>query len=319
MVNRHFIGLFLTVALTVGCGQKKAERFEALPFPDVTVPSMIGSGQEMAEYLAEHYWDRLTDTERAFPSDSVLVSGVRKDDVEQKFANWISILDMTDLKVSENAVKRLSDRAIGCEAKDTASNVLETFIALADKYLYDPNSPLRNEEYYLHFAGRMASYDGIPSEMKDKYAYQARVCALNRLGTKAADFRFADRHGRMHTLHAIEAPLTLLFFSNPGCDACMNIIEMLKGEPAVSQMISEGLLAVVNIYIDEDIAAWRDYMPVYPDNWYNGFDPDLVIRTDNLYNVRAIPSLYLLDKEKGVILKDAPESKVMSYLTGIRF
>lgn len=313
------IGLLLAAFIVAGCGQRKTESFEALSFPDVTVPSMMESAQQRADYLAEHFWDRLTDPERVYPSDSSLVSGVLKEDVEQKFANWISVLDMTDLKVSEKAVSRLFRRISECEKKDSSSNVFETITALSEKYLYDPNSPLRNEEYYLYFARHMASYGGNPQEVRDKYAYQARVCALNRLGTKAADFRFADRHGRMHTLHGIEAPLTLLFFSNPGCDACMNIIEMLKGEPAVSRMISEGVLAVLNIYIDEDIAAWRDYMPVYPDNWYNGFDPDLVIRTDNLYNVRAIPSLYLLDKEKGVILKDAPESKVMSYLTGIRF
>lgn len=309
--------LFLTALLAVGCGQKKAECFEALPFPDANIPGMIESEQERVDYLAGHFWDRMTDTERAFPSDSVLVSGVRKTEVEQKFANWISVLDMTDLKVSEKAVSRLCSRAIACETKDTASNVLETFLYLADKYLYDPNSPMRNEEYYLHFAKRMASFDGIPSEIKDKYAYQARMCSLNRLGTKAADFRFADRYGKMRTLHSIEAPFTLLFFSNPGCEACMSIIEMLKGEPKVSEMVSDGRLAVVNVYIDEDITAWRDYMPVYPEEWYNGFDPDLVIRTDNLYSVRAIPSLYLLDKEKRVILKDAPEDKVFSYLMNI--
>ena len=91
---------------------------------------------------------------------------------------------------------------------------------------------------------------------------------------------------------------------------------MLKSDAVVSRMISDGTLAVLNMYIDEDIQAWRDYMPVYPQEWYNAFDPDMVIRTDNLYNVRAIPSLYLLDDEKRVILKDAPESKVMSLLAG---
>jgi hypothetical protein len=53
-------------------------------------------------------------------------------------------------------------------------------------------------------------------------------------------------------------------------------------------------------------------MPIYPEEWYNGFDPDCVIRNTGLYNVRAIPSLYLLDAEKKVILKDAPEDKVFS-------
>jgi hypothetical protein len=76
--------------------------------------------------------------------------------------------------------------------------------------------------------------------------------------------------------------------------------------------VAEGRLAVVNVYIDEDIQAWRSYMPIYPEEWYNGFDPDYLIRGEWLYNVRAIPSLYLLDKEKRVILKDAPENKVFS-------
>ena len=56
-------------------------------------------------------------------------------------------------------------------------------------------------------------------------------------------------------------------------------------------------------------------MPIYPEEWYNGFDPDLVIRTDHLYNVRAIPSLYLLDAEKRVILKDAHDDKVFSVIS----
>jgi hypothetical protein len=60
-----------------------------------------------------------------------------------------------------------------------------------------------------------------------------------------------------------------------------------------------------------------DYMPIYPEEWYNGFDPNLVIRGEGLYNVRAIPSLYLLDQEKRVILKDAPENKMMSYLMSL--
>jgi ribonucleotide reductase alpha subunit len=83
----------------------------------------------------------------------------------------------------------------------------------------------------------------------------------------------------------------------------------------IASQIADGRLAVVNIYIDEDIQAWRSYMPIYPEEWYNGFDPDYVIRNSDLYNVRAIPSLYLLDAEKRVIMKDAPEERLFRYLS----
>ena len=317
MKNRNIIILLSVLIAAAGCGQKKAERFTALPFPDITLPSMIRTQQDAADYYAGHFWDNMADPERVYPSDSLLVSGVRKEDVEQKFATWLAILDRVDLKTSEKAVKTLYEKALACERRNSTSNVFETFAALAEKYLYDPNSPMRNEEYYLHYAGCLASYEGFDKLERDRFSRQAEGCALNRLGQKAADFRFADKRGQIRTLYGIDSPYTLLFFSNPGCEACLNIINMLKDEPKVASMIAEGKLAVMNIYIDEDLQAWRDYMPIYPENWYNGFDPDMVIRNDELYSVRAIPSLYLLDKEKRVILKDAPENRMMSYLINL--
>ena len=53
------------------------------------------------------------------------------------------------------------------------------------------------------------------------------------------------------------------------------------------------------------------------DGFENGFDPDFVIRTEDLYDVRAIPSLYLLDADKTVIMKDAPENRVFRYLASL--
>jgi hypothetical protein len=239
---------------------------------------------------------------------------VKKEDVEQKFADWNAILGVLPRSIADKAVNALYEKAAACERKDTSSNVLDTFVMLAEKYFYDPNSPVRNEDHYHAFVRNLASFEGFDEAVRGKYAYQARMTALNREGTVAADFRFADRNGRIHSLHGINAPMTLLFFSNPGCDACMEIIKVLSGHEGIASMIADGRLAVLNIYIDEDIQAWRDYMPIYPEQWYNGFDPDLVIRGETLYNVRAIPSLYLLDHEKRVILKDAPENRVFETL-----
>ena len=44
---------------------------------------------------------------------------------------------------------------------------------------------------------------------------------------------------------------------------------------------------------------------------------DYTIRKDLTYNVRAIPSLYVLDKDKKVVMKDAPVEKVIPYLENI--
>jgi hypothetical protein len=177
---------------------------------------------------------------------------------------------------------------------------------------------LRNEDHYAFYVARLAASGMIEPVMQEKYAREVRLASLNRVGTKAADFRFSDKRGQMHTLYGIRSELTLLFFSNPGCTACKDIIDVLNNDPVISGLIADGTMSVLNIYIDEDLEAWRSYMPIYPDKWYNGFDPDLVIRGETLYNVRAIPSLYLLDRDKTVLMKDAPESRLFGWLSRYR-
>lgn len=305
--------LCAAVMLCVCCTEKKPKSFTPLAFPEASVPLILESDSERTEYMVLNYWNGLTDTSRTFPCDSVLVSGVRKDDVEQKFADWAALLDAAEPAVADKAVARLYERAVACERKNSSSNVFETFVYLADKYFYNPNSPMRNEDRYLPFVSRLASYDGLDRLMKGKYEREARLCAMNRTGTKAADFRFSDKNGRMYTLYGIKAEYTLLFFSNPGCSACKNIMAVLDNSPAVSGYLESGRLAVVNIYIDDDLEAWKSYLPEYPEEWYNCFDPDFVIREDEIYGIRAIPSLYLLDEDKTVILKDAPEQKIVAF------
>ena len=195
------------VAIAAGCGgnSKKAEQFAALPFPDVVPPAMMEDASDRAEYMALHWWDGITDPSRTYPCDSSLVSGVRLTDVEQKMANWTNVLNMVDISVAGRSFGRLYERAVSCEKKDTSSNVFETFVKLTDKYLYDPNSPLRNEDHYAFFASHLASSDLVEPLMQEKYARIVRLAALNRVGTKAADFRFADKRGRFYTLYGIDA------------------------------------------------------------------------------------------------------------------
>ena len=307
--------IIISIASVIGCKEKKAEQFTALPFPNVVAPSMLQDRQEIAEYMAEHWWDGLTDPQRSYPCDSTLVSGVSRVEVEQKFANWTVVLGAVDYDHAVKSVVRLFDRVVACERKDTASNVFESMTSIAESYLYDPNSPMRNEDFYGPYLERLAQCEYVDEGMRQAYAFDAKMCALNRTGTKATDFRFSDSSGRIRRLYDIKADNIILFFSNPGCKACLDIINTLKSMPVVTEGVASGRLAVLNIYIDEDLEAWKEYMPIYPEVWYNGYDPDYVIRTDVLYNVRAIPSLYLLDKDKKVIMKDAPENRLFDWLS----
>jgi hypothetical protein len=69
-------------------------------------------------------------------------------------------------------------------------------------------------------------------------------------------------------------------------------------------MRENDLVEVLAIYPDEDLVAWRDHISDIPRSWINGYDAGMRITEARSYNLQAIPSLYLLDNEKRVIIKD---------------
>lgn len=271
----------LAVLGLVSCGGRtpkakdngKAKVEMQVPVP----PAMMEDRQERVEYVLQHYWDNYKPE-----VDSV--------SLEQAFSNWCALTEYADRRQAEKSLINGYDRAP------------ERILPLAERYLYDPNSPYRDEDFY----GALAAHIGSP-EMTEL----AKLCALNAVGTKAADFVYEDARGKRHRLYDTKAQYIVLFFSNPGCTACKEIIDQLA---LLAGPIEAGVVAVVNIYIDEDIDAWRDYLPAYPKTWNTGFDPLLILRKDNVYHIRAIPSVYLLAADKTVILKDAPTERLLQYL-----
>ena len=81
----------------------------------------------------------------------------------------------------------------------------------------------------------------------------------------------------------------------------------------LDDLIAKGRLAIVNVYPDADLTEWRSYAPIYPKNWYNGYNGDLDV-AGGLYNLRAIPSLYVLDENKNVVFKDVDPVILVQYL-----
>ena len=320
MANR-LIALAAVVLLAAGCGQRagRTAGSEAAvrDFPAVQIPGMYTDNESRQAYAAEHFWDRFLAATEGYLCDSSTVCGVSRDDLEEHFSTWLAIVGMQDIEAGRRSVDSFFSRVEACQMKDTLSNVFAFFSEMAEHYLYDPNSPFRNEDLYQPFVARLAESPLTDPALAPARAFEARLCALNAVGTPAADFRFTDAAGRTRRLYDVRADFTLLFFSNPGCEACKEIINTLGSMPALPGMISSGRLAVVNIYIDEDLKAWREYQSVYPKEWFNGYDPTYTIRQDILYNVRGIPSLYILDKDKRVIMKDAPEDRVFSFLSSI--
>lgn len=274
-------GLLVLVSCGGGTSSRKTvRRADSLVLNIPQAPVMVEDKTERLKYSFNHYWDNLS-------------PAVYSESLEEQFANWSWMSDRVSITEGRKSL-------LEAYAKDPVR-----IAALSEKYLYDPQSPYRNEDLYAVIAQK---------EGKENIA---AMCALNAVGTRAADFVTEDRRGRRSSLYEVKAEYTLIFFSNPYCNACKDIIEILKDEETVfPEMVNSGELAVVNMYIDEDLEQWRSYLKAYPRNWHTAFDPTFTLRNNEKYNIRAIPSLYLLDENKVVLMKDAPIEKIADKLYG---
>lgn len=171
-----------------------------------------------------------------------------------------------------------------------------------------------NEEFYIPVLEAMVASPILSETEKIRPQARLELAQKNRVGTKALDFTYTLASGAQGTLYQIKSDYTLLFINNPGCHACTETIEALKSIPMVSELIKKKKLTILSLYPDEELDEWRKHRSEFPAEWINGYDKSFTIKTKNLYDLKAIPTLYLLDANKKVLLKDATTQAIYDNL-----
>lgn len=262
-----------------------------------TVPhiSAIRSREELS-YAIEHYWDgfNFDAGERVAEYDTV--------DMCRALVDYAALVMPTG---DFTPMRRLIERA------EASRPVLDYFMTITDMVLNDPNSPMRNDELYIPILERL-----VESPLLDEYdrlipQRDLERVMQNRIGKVANDFKYTLADGTTGKLHDIEANYTLVMFNNPDCPMCRMIIDDINASPMLNELQELGRLQVVTLYPDADLEAWRRNLDHMPRRWIVAYDDGCVITEQRSYDLRAIPSLYLLDAKKRVLIKDGTDVRVI--------
>lgn len=264
-----------------------------------SIPSWMTDPALRTAYYVEHFWEGYALTDTAF---------VRSGDTEQLYANFLDALQYADTAARHTALHQMMERM------EADSAAYRHFCLLAEKYLYHPNSPMRNEDYYIAVLQQMVHSPLLTSVEKLTPADRLKQARKNRPGMRAADFGYVTPQGTAGRLSRISADYILLFFYDPDCSNCRKHEKVFSEIPAFVELQEKGVLRVLAIYPDEDGDEWRRAAPHMPPHWIVGWNRQGDIRRRMLYDIRATPSLYLLDREKRVILKDAEAKEVIGWL-----
>lgn len=265
--------------------QEAAQRYE---FNLPSVPPAL-HGKVARDYLREHMWDNFDF------GDTLQLPHLDKKQLTRAYAIYVEVVACVE---AEEYLGGLMRRA------STSKPMFDYFLQLAELVLHDPNSPMRDAEKYIAILEVVLASDLIDEEEKMPYAHDLLMAQKNRVGHRANDFRYTTADGRSHNLWSLSADYTLLFISNPDCAMCREMKEQMMDSALLDEKILQGELEVLVIYPDEDLTLWREHLGDYPAEWINGYDRSCSITHEELYDLRAIPSLYLLDRDKRVLAKD---------------
>lgn len=308
------IWMFMVViCFLFACGRvtdKGEAKNEKRHFELPVIPAVLGSEEEKTAYLAEHYWDHFEF------SDTVLL---RNEEVaEQAFVDFLSLLNQVSRQVAGKCAGILLEKAWQADqlakvgTKDTLTWALykgnyrfDYFTEQFSHYLYEPNSPYRNDALYGLVLQQLLSLPGVPELLKGRSRYEYDNLLKNKEGAAAADFSYIGVSGEKKSLYSVDAEYVVLFFYDPDCPACRATQVRLAASEVVSEMGGKGRLVLLALCVGEDTSHWRDYLKGMPSAWLHGCDPGQEIKKRELYDLRAMPSLYLLDRDKKVVLKDA--------------
>lgn len=226
---------------------------------------------------------------------------------EAKFKDFCGILAM-----SKEAERKQQTDTLLSRSERGSEEMFLGFMDLAEKHLHDPNSPLRNEESYIPFLEYAVKTAKIDEAYKERYRYQLASAQKNRVGTIAKDFRYITREGMKGTLKETAGKYVLMYFNNPDCHDCKRVYDIILSSPVLAHLMASGDLTLLAIYPDEDLTSWRKHKEDYPCSWIVARFYGQADR--NSYDIPAIPCIYLLDKSKKVLLKDAAIEEVEDYL-----
>ena len=288
--------LILAAVGLAACGGRAPRRPAATTAetPAVFLPAIAPAAlapEERVEWLRWHYWDNFDFADTAFLA--------RADTLQlfEAYARYVQLLFSapTDGAPMDSLMRRAA----------VSRPMLDYFAMLADQVLGDPNSPLRNDEFYIPVLRAQLSSPWYDEYERLALEYRLSLASQNRIGEPANDFRYTLASGATGSLYGLRAEYVLLFINNPGCPMCREIREAISASPMLTELIEHGRLRVLALYPDENLDEWRAYREQIPASWINAYDDGCVLREKGLYDLSAIPSLYLLDAQKRVLVKDA--------------
>lgn len=273
--------LFSVIAYVLVIFSVKAED-TYFPYPQP--PEDLVTLSQRSNYLIEHFWDRCN-FKSAFSS---------RERFKSAFCDYVSFMPYANPDTIHISIDNLLDKV-----KKKPENLL-TLAQIAEETLYSDSAMFWSDELYLPFAQAVVDAKKISKTDKARFAHQVTILSGSQVGMKAPNLELITPQGESVMLDSISAQHIILFFNDPECTDCNIVKARLAANLEANNLISAGILKIVCVYPGEADNEWKEIASQYPQNWIVGASGE----ADLLYDMRVIPSLYYLDAQHKIAVKN---------------
>lgn len=257
-----------------------------------SLQGMTGAERTSSNALL-HYWDgvNFSDSLQVMSSDTL-------------FMRWTKKLAVEDSSTVRQAVAQFTGKAYHYGFSRLF------FTDMAEHTLFNLNSSQHNDRLYIVFLEATLSSPYLDEDEKYRYRFQLENIRKNLPGSTATDFIYLDRHRHRKKMSEIQTEFLVLFFYNPDCEHCRRTEAYLESQPDL-QRPEVKILAVYPGFQTEE---WQSSVSTLPSGWLDVCSPGGEINNRLLYFIQSTPSIYLLDRHKKVLLKEAAPELLVSTL-----
>jgi thioredoxin-related protein len=257
---------------------------------------IINNRYKMMEYYTMHYFDN-------FPwEDPRIFNTPLGDNKTKEFQSLL--LQQRNHPILDSAILSAFRAS---KANPTSHRI---FFEKLEKVFGDHASPYRIERVYITMLKDMLATKGISELDKRHYTYELNAIDKNNEGERANNFRIVTSTGDTTTLYDIQSEYLLLYLQHPTCPTCQRVRKMIADFPFLNKAIASGKMKVLTVYFEDETEVWNNYIhsPEANPNYLHGWNFDQSISDNALYDTRAIPYMFILDKNKRILRKNVMEN-----------
>lgn len=257
-----------------------------LPVP----PTTILDPQARASYIVQNVWNH---------HDTLVPSNfASKEKLVQFLVDYLAIGIQADEETFSASVAKALDRC--------STDFYAELMDVGEIHLDHPNSFIYSDRTYALLLREALKCRHLTYADSVRYEYRLELYERNKPGDIAADFAFKTDDGRRLLLSQVESPLLALVFYEPDCPVCAETFAYISADPVLGEAVDQGYLKLLCIYAGRERELDKRHQAQLPTFAIHGVDEDLKIVNEELYFLRAFPTIYLLDDTKAVLKRDIP-------------